>query len=105
MKLPLSDSEGQRFVGYMRYLRVPTGENDPYCAGKKNEIRAYIAGKIGRSIDNIAGITETGWRNHFKSAGGKDHLWNEYYFIYQYRESYEICEQWEESWNERCHLQ
>ena len=32
-------------------------------------------------------------------------VFDQYEFKYKYREGYEVCEQWEDTWNERCTLQ
>lgn len=32
-------------------------------------------------------------------------IWQWYDFHYQYREKYDVCEEWEEDWTERCRLQ
>ena len=31
-------------------------------------------------------------------------VWDEYEFGYSYREAFDICEEWEEDWTERCAL-
>ena len=48
----------------------------------------------GRGIGNIGGVG-CRWRV----------VWDEYEFGYKYRDSYDICEQWSEDWNETCRLQ
>ncbi len=47
----------------------------------------------GRGIGNIGGVG-CRWRV----------IWDEYEFGYQFRETYDICEQWSEDWTERCSL-
>lgn len=31
-------------------------------------------------------------------------IWEEYEFIYKYRDGKEICEEWSEDWSEKCRL-
>lgn len=73
------------------------------------DARAYIASHHGVSIEQIGeyvqfpasgrGIGNIGgvgcrWRV----------VWDEYEFGYSYRDAYDICEEWEEDWDERCNL-
>lgn len=74
------------------------------------DARAYIASKLGVSIDQIGEYVE------FPSSGRGigninpvNHrwrvVWDEYEFKYHFREMFDVCEEWKEDWTERCRLQ
>lgn len=105
LPIPLSCGEGRRWSIRHGGSWFSSAGSLPYFKAKKKEIKAYIARKEKCGIENIEDITESRWRNHFDHVGNDNHLWKQYYFQYLYRESYEVCTQWEETWTERCSLQ
>lgn len=73
------------------------------------DARAYIAEALGVSIEQI------GEDVHFPPSGRGEGsinpvghrwrvVWDEYEFGYKFREAFDICEEWEEDWTERCNL-
>jgi hypothetical protein len=72
-----------------------------------NDVRGCIAKKLGVNIDQIneyVGIDARGVGNIFH-VEGKSYTWEKFIFKYKYRDSYLVCEVWNEDWNERCRLQ
>ena len=72
-----------------------------------NDVRGYIAKKLGVNIDQInehVGIDARGVGNIFH-VEGKSYRWEKFIFKYKYRDSYLVCEVWNEDWNEVCRLQ
>ena len=74
------------------------------------DARAYIAVKLGVSIEQIG--EHVGFPYSGRGIGNivpVNHrwrvVWDEYEFTYQFREAFDICEEWTEDWTERCKLQ
>ena len=110
-----------------RWWTVDRWENS-YCAcgrwrinpAYNQEIAIHIAGTIKAWLDqvyvghqNIVVIprpnlsTNVDWSDCHEKWGEfySDQRWAKVIFHYQYKPSYEICEQWTEDWNEVCKLQ
>jgi hypothetical protein len=74
------------------------------------DARAYIASKLGVLLEQIGENVEFPDSGRgMGNIGGVGHrwrvVWDEYEFKYQFREAFDICEEWKEDWTERCRLQ
>lgn len=74
------------------------------------DARAYIAAKLGVSIEQIGG--HVGFPDSGRGVGNINPVghrwrvvWDEYEFSYHFREAFDTCEEWKEDWTERCVLQ
>lgn len=74
------------------------------------DARAYIAAKLGVSIEQIGG--HVGFPGSGRGIGNINGgfprwrvVWDEYEFSYHFREAFDTCEEWKEDWTERCVLQ
>ena len=73
------------------------------------DARAYIANHLGVPIEQIGEHVEfppggTGIGNIYPVGCRWRVAWDFYEFGYTYRESYEVCEEWSEDWNEACRI-
>ncbi|MDP4709283.1 MAG: hypothetical protein NWS20_04720 [Rickettsiaceae bacterium] len=78
------------------------------------DARSYIAAKLQVSVEqigeNVIFPSDNGGRGVEGgniTATGQRHrvVWDEYEFKYQFREAFDICEEWAEDWSEKCTLQ
>lgn len=72
----------------------------------RDRYKQLLAKREGVSVDHIIEVTKAthkGWL--YPSGRDKENNWSIYSFAYKYRESYEVCEKWDEDWTERCSLQ
>jgi len=74
------------------------------------DARGYIAAKLNVSIEQIG--EHVGFPASGRGIGNINEgfprwraVWDEYEFSYQFREAYDLCEEWLEDWMERCRLQ
>lgn len=69
------------------------------------DARAHIAAHLGLPLEQIGEHVDFPGRGigNINSVGCRWRVaWDEYEFGYTYREPYQVCEQWNEDWTERC---
>jgi hypothetical protein len=87
-------------------LEIPLPDNSAVIIA---DARAHIANHLGVSIEQIGEHVE--FPAYGRGIGNINPVgcrwrvaWDFYEFSYTYRESYKVCEEWSEDWNERCRI-